>query len=161
MRSYCSFRIHHVLQINLIEAVYDNNEYNDPANNYDIKPECATERVDDNLWNIIFTTSSLQELKCNTHQASTWQNRSFSSHWRQHWRWSWCQPWCRKRSEFSWGRIVHCCGQSWRWRRWELWTQDPSTPSAPGSGCWEGPKLRSYLCSFYLIFWWYEIMKLY
>ena len=54
--------------------------FNDLANNYDIKPECATERVDDNLWNIIFTTSSLQELKCNTHQASTWQNRSFSSH---------------------------------------------------------------------------------
>ena len=45
--------------------------FNDLANNYDIKPECATERVDDNLWNIIFTTSSLQELKCNTHQAST------------------------------------------------------------------------------------------
>ena len=36
---------------------------NDLANNYDIKPECATERVDDNLWNIIFTRSSLKEIK--------------------------------------------------------------------------------------------------
>ena len=68
-----SLLVHHVLQINLIEAKFSNKSLisNDLANNYDIKPECATERVDDNLWNIIFTTSSLQELKCNTHQAST------------------------------------------------------------------------------------------
>ena len=28
---------------------------------YVVKPECTTERVDDNLWKIIFTTSSLQD----------------------------------------------------------------------------------------------------
>ena len=94
-----------------------------------------------------------KDLKCNTHQASTWQNRSFSSHWRQYWRWSWCQPWCRKRSEFSWGRIVLCCGQSWRWRRWELWTQDPSTPSAPARRCSERPKLLFCLCCLRKHFW--------
>ena len=68
---FFSLLVHHVLQINLIEAKFNIININDLANNYDIKPECATERVDDNLWNIIFTTSSLQELKCNTHQAST------------------------------------------------------------------------------------------
>ena len=30
-----------------------NEYYNDLANSYDIKPECATERVDDNLWKIL------------------------------------------------------------------------------------------------------------
>ena len=73
MRSFLSALIHHVLKINLIEAtkVYMNLIKTTTVYIDVIKPECATERVDDNLWKIIFTTWLLEDFNVNTHQAST------------------------------------------------------------------------------------------
>ena len=53
--------IHHVLKINLIEAIDLEIIRFKPSTHYVYvnKPECATERVDENFWNIIFTTSLL------------------------------------------------------------------------------------------------------
>ena len=50
---FVSVLVHHLLQINLIET--KNEKLNEYLNSQNIKPECAAERVDDNLWNIIFT----------------------------------------------------------------------------------------------------------
>ena len=146
MRPLLSGLVHHVLKINLIKTrqekinivhvkfLLDNSNLS-----VLLKELMTTSGISHVSTYLLSRASSLQKLKCSSYQASIWKNRSFFSHWRQYWRWSWCQPWCRKRSEFSWGRIVHCCGQSWRWRRWELWTQDPSTPSAPGWRCSREP----------------------